>query len=165
MEEKAKQLKKPFKVDEIEWRIQSKDKNNEWAIVLAYVTNRAIMDRLDEVFGIEGWSNEFTTAPDGGILCGITAYMNEMPITKYDGAENTKVDPIKGGLSNAMKRSAVQWGIGRYLYELDTSFVKPTQLKPPAMKGYSSYYDQDTRKRYYWKHPELPEFARPSSTG
>lgn len=172
MQEQEKQLKQPFTPDEIEWRVQQSGKQLDkrtgevkyWAMVLAYVTNRAIMDRLDEVFGIDGWSNEFTEAPGGGVLCGITILSNEVPITKYDGAEQTQIEAVKGGLSGSMKRAAVQWGIGRYLYDLETNFVNLTELKPPTMKGYGVHYDKEAKKRLYYKHPELPEFARPSSS-
>lgn len=156
-------LKEPFAAEDIEWRIQQFDKvKGEWAMVLAYVTNRAIMNRLDEVLGIEGWSNEYTTAPSGGILCGITTYFAEQPITKYDGAENTHIEAVKGGLSASMKRAAVMWGIGRYLYGLEAVFVRTTQLKPPNMTGWNRYYDQTSKKSYYWKTPELPAWALPS---
>jgi len=168
MQDKEKQLKEPFAPEHIEWRVQQSGKQNDnqtgeikyWALVLAYVTNRAIMDRLDEVFGIDGWCNEYREAPGGGILCGITA----LGITKYDGAEQTAIEAVKGGLSGSMKRAAVQWGIGRYLYDLDTNFVSLTQLKPPVMKGYGVHYDKESKKRLYYKHPELPEFARPSKS-
>lgn len=170
MREKEKQLKEPFAPEHIEWRVQQAGKQNDnqtgevkyWALVLAYVTNRAIMDRLDEVFGIDGWSNEYSEAPGGGVLCGITVLHNEVPITKYDGAEQTQIEAVKGGLSGSMKRAAVQWGIGRYLYDLEANFVSLTQLKPPNMKGYGVHYDKDSKKRLYYRHPELPEFAMPT---
>ena len=52
-------LLEPFGADEIEWRVQSSGRNDkgEWAKVLAYVTNRAIMDRLDKVCTPAGWQN------------------------------------------------------------------------------------------------------------
>ena len=51
----------PFKAEEIEWRVQRevKTKNGLRAVVLAYVTNRAIQDRFDDVFGALNWKNEF----------------------------------------------------------------------------------------------------------
>jgi len=170
MQEQEKKLKEPFAPEHIEWRVQQSGKSpnrqtgeiKHWAMVLAYVTNRAIMDRLDEVFGIDGWCNEFTEAPGGGILCGITILHHEVPITKWDGAEQTQIEAVKGGLSGSMKRAAVQWGIGRYLYDLETNFVNLTEIKPPNMKGYGVHYDKESKKRLYYKHPELPEFARPS---
>lgn len=165
--EMEKRLKEPFELEHIEWRVQKAGDQTDkktgekkyWAMVLAYVTNRAIMDRLDEVFGINGWNNDFMDAPDGGILCGITA----LGVTKWDGADKTSIEATKGGLSNAMKRAAVQWGIGRYLYDLETNFVSLSPDRPTNMKGYGIHYDKETKKRFYYKHPELPEFARPSS--
>jgi len=64
-------LKEPFPAKDIEWRIQRsglKD-GKPWAMVLAYVTNRAIMDRLDDVCKPDHWRNEYLKAPEGGILC------------------------------------------------------------------------------------------------
>lgn len=47
----------PFNPEDIEWRIQQSGKTRDgkvWAMVLAYVTNRAIMKRLDDVCGKAG---------------------------------------------------------------------------------------------------------------
>lgn len=57
-------------------------------------------------------------------LCGIAIYFEGKGfITKWDGAEDSDIEPIKGGLSDSMKRAAYQWGIGRVLYSLDTVWV------------------------------------------
>lgn len=113
------QLKAEFPPEDLEWRVQRSGMKDgkPWAIVVPYITNRAIMERLDEVCSIDGWSNEFLSLPNGGFLCGITIE----GVTKWDGADTTEIEAVKGGLSNAMKRAAVQWGIGRYLY----SFPSP----------------------------------------
>lgn len=37
-------------------------------------------------------------------------------IEKQDGAGATDMEPFKGGISGALKRAAVAWGIGRELY-------------------------------------------------
>ena len=118
-------LTAPFPEEDIEWRIQSSGETNGkiWARVLAYVTNRAIMNRLDEVVGPENWKNDFREAPIGGVLCGISIRVDSEWITKWDGAENTDIEAVKGGLSGAMKRAAVQWGMGRHLYELKEQFA------------------------------------------
>lgn len=41
-----------------------------------------------------------------------------------DGAEDSDIESVKGGLSDSMKRAAVQWGIGRVLYDLNTVWVE-----------------------------------------
>ena len=48
-------LKEPFSENDIEWRVQQSGETNGriWAKVLAYVTARAIENRLDEVCGPE----------------------------------------------------------------------------------------------------------------
>ena len=54
-------LKTPFPAEVIEWRLAApgeKQGGRQWAKVLAYITNRAIMERLDEVCGQGGWRNE-----------------------------------------------------------------------------------------------------------
>jgi hypothetical protein len=52
--------------------------------VLAYVTNRAIMKRLDEVCGKAGWRNEYRDIPNnGGVECGISIKVEGEWITKW----------------------------------------------------------------------------------
>ena len=130
-------LDAPFASDDIEWRIQQAGKNNNgiWAKVLAYVTNRAIMKRLDEVCGKAGWRNEYRDIPNnGGVECGISIKVDGEWITKWDAAENTQVEAVKGGRSGAMKRAAVQWGIGRYLYNLEEGFAVVSATRAPGFQ-------------------------------
>lgn len=160
------QLAEPFDPKDIEWRVQRSGETTRgrWAMVLAYVTNRAIMDRLDEVFGIEGWQNEYQFMPDGGVVCGIKAKVNGEWVIKYDGAEQTQIEAVKGGLSGAMKRAGVQWGIGRYLYHLDTNFVTLlTKDEKEADKEYLTAIVD--RQKFFYERPKLPEFAMPNKGG
>lgn len=94
------------------------------AFALPYVTNRAIQDRLDEVCGKENWKNIFREWKTEHSLCGIAIKINGEWVDKWDGAENTKAEPLKGGLSASMKRAAAQWGIGRYLYDIPPMWVE-----------------------------------------
>lgn len=167
VEQIAEALKKPFPAEDIEWRIQQAGMYKEpkngavgWALVLAYVTNRAIMERLDEVFGIEGWENAYQFMPDGGIVCGITGILDGVERTKWDGADKTNIEATKGGLSNAMKRAGVQWGIGRYLYKLESNFVN---IYTDKTKGTQTYWDKETKQRLYWAVPKLPSWALPEA--
>ncbi|MBP0998433.1 recombinase [Serratia fonticola] len=157
-------LDEPFAIEDIEWRVQQcgMASNGPWAMVLCYVTNRAIMKRLDEVCGKTGWRNEFQPSPGGGVLCGISIKHEGEWITKWDGAENTQVEAVKGGISGAMKRAAVQWGIGRYLYLLEERFaVCSTERNNQWNKA--SYKNKQTQKfeSLWWQTPELPEWALP----
>ena len=158
-----KKLKEPFPAEDIDWRIQREGVSKAgkpWAMVLAYVTNRAIMDRLDEICGPQHWKNEYKQAPEGGILCGISIRIGDEWVTKWDGAENTNIEAVKGGLSGSMKRAAVQWGIGRYLYNLESTFAT---IKNEGINGKYKHYNKKQNIHYQWDPPLLPEWALPLS--
>ena len=144
-------LRTPFLEEDIEWRVQQQglSKGLPWALVLAYVTNRAIMDRLDDTIGPENWTNDFAQSPNGGVLCTLGVRVDDSWVYKTDGADNTEVERVKGGLSNAMKRAGVQWGIGRYLYKLPTTFAEFT-----SSGRFKTRIDGDP---YRWNPPKLTE--------
>jgi len=114
---KLEKLTAKINPHEIQWRIQSA-KNGKTTVV-PYLTNRCVMERFDEEFGAMHWKNEFVEWRGKGVKCGISA-RNEQSgewVTKYDGADETNIESTKGGFSDSMKRAAVQWGLGRDLYE------------------------------------------------
>ena len=132
VEEIFEQLREPFPPHDIQWRIGQKSKDGKKAMVLPYVTNRAIMERLDKVVGVGNWYPEFRPVDSGGdhgMICRLSILFDnpdgvgKYALTREDGANNTKIEPIKGGISDSMKRAAVQFGIGRYLYNLKESWV------------------------------------------
>jgi len=122
------ELAMPFAPEDLEWRLQQTFEDKGRGLAVPYVTNRAIQDRLDDVVGPENWHNEFKPWHGNGKkesqICGISIYFEGRGfITKWDGAEDTDIEAIKGGLSDSMKRAAVQWGIGRVLYKMDVVWV------------------------------------------
>lgn len=158
-------LAAPFPADDVEWRIgRAGEKNGSvWAMCLAYVTNRAIQNRLDAVFGIDGWRNEYAAGPEGGVICGISVWHDERKwITKWDGAPATDIEAVKGGLSDSMKRAAVQWGIGRYLYKLPEGWADCGSERSPAHPNRGSYKDKNkVEHTFWWAEPALPAWALP----
>lgn len=162
MEKVMERLKAPFPSKDIEWRVSRSgisSNGKPWAMVLAYVTNRAIQNRLDEVFGPGGWKNDYRDFMQG-ILCTISCNINGEWVSKADGAEQTQFESLKGGLSAAMKRAGSQWGIGRYLYDLTEIFVDVV-----ANKSNGAIYvnDKKTNVKGYWLPPQLPDWALPEN--
>jgi len=158
-------LSQPFSADDLEWRVQASGafNGNIWCRVLAYVTNRAIQQRLDDTVGIFGWKNEFSPLPNSvgnGALCGISIKFGDEWITKYDGADNTQVESTKGGLSGSMKRAAVQFGIGRPLYDIEAHYaeiITKDQFKN-LQRDEKDKYEKGKLKdntEFYWKPPTL----------
>ncbi|MBD2702406.1 DNA repair protein Rad52 [Spirosoma sp. BT702] len=124
-------LTAPLTVQEIEWRVQSQTKDGQKIIVVPYITNRCVMQRFDEQFGWAGWQNEIKEI-EGGFLCTITAVLpGGEVVRKTDGASRTSVEPVKGGISDAMKRAAVQFGLGRALYDFPKVLIQTTDKYIP----------------------------------
>ena len=112
-EELRQALTAPFPNGDIEWRVSATNKEKTKGLAVPYVTNRAIQNRLDDTVGIDGWHNEFKPWKDGKAqLCGISIYFHERKqwLTKWDGADDSDIESVKGGLSDSMKRAAVEWG-------------------------------------------------------
>ena len=118
------------------------------ALALAYVDARVIQDRLDDVLGVSGWQDEYECLPDGSVVCRLHLRLGDEWITKMDvGGQSEQPDEgdrRKAAFSDALKRAAVKFGIGRYLYRL------PTQ-----------WCDFDPQKKQFTKTPSLPPSALP----
>ena len=198
----------PFDPRDIEHRVLRKGlkKNGDpWAMVLAYVTNRAIQRRFDNVFGCNGWKNEFRYEArkeyrnldvdkalylEGGhlvpkrkrgrnddsvltvrveeevvdVLCGISVWDGAIGewVTKWDGGPQSDFEATKGGLSGAQKRAAVEWGVGRYLYDLEESFAVCTKKKTDYCTHRDTIYKDGEWVAFWWGPPALPEWAQPT---
>jgi hypothetical protein len=116
-------LSAPFAVEMIEWRVGSTNADKTQGMALAYVDARAVMDRLDTVCGPEDWQCSYTQGVNGSIVCNLGVRVASDWVWKADGAGATDFEGEKGALSDAFKRAAVRWGIGRYLYDLKAPWV------------------------------------------
>jgi hypothetical protein len=139
-------LAEPFDAAVIGWKPQSVSGNRCMAI--AYVDARDVMDRLDEVVGIDGWHDAYESHPDGNVVCRLSVLLGDQFITKSDvgGPSDQKDmgDQRKSAFSDALKRAAVKFGIGRYIYRLEPQWV-----------------DYDPQKRQIVNVPKLPPWALP----
>ena len=164
-----KLLAVPFKEDELEWRVAKCGKDNKgfWADVLAYVQARAIMDRLDEVCGPENWRASYRFE-GGGVICKLEIRVHQMIgnftgthewLSKEDGSELTEFEAFKGGISGALKRAAVPWGIGRYLYSLEVG----SAVIVDSTHKLRRWGKTKNNEEFFWVPPRLPSWALPPS--
>jgi hypothetical protein len=102
-------LNKPFPVSKVQHRKGPGGKE------LAYITARDVMDRLDEVFKPWGWQTKYEYL-GGRMVCYLSCKVSGEWVTKADGADDTQIEGAKGGISDSLKRAAVNWGIGRIYY-------------------------------------------------
>ena len=116
MSDLLKKLREPFRKEELEFRVGATNNDKSMGLALAYVQARAIQNRLDELFGVDGWTVSYKEI-SAGFICSLSIKINDRWITKEDGAGMTEYESVKGGISNAFKRVASSgFGIGRYLY-------------------------------------------------
>jgi hypothetical protein len=144
----TERLAEPFPAAEVGWKPQSVKGNR--AMAIAYIDARNVMDRLDEVVGVAGWQDRYESLPDGSVVCRLTVEIDGKRITKTDVGSPSEQpdggDRMKAAFSDALKRAAVKFGIGRYLYSLD-----------------SIWCDYDPLKRQFVQKPQLPAWALPSA--
>lgn len=140
----ARALAAPFDETEVKFKPQAVKGNR--ALALAYVDVRAIMDRLDNVLGVENWQDRYQLLPDNSVMCRLRLRIGERWITKSDvGGPSEQPDGgdrLKAAFSDALKRAAVKFGIGRYLYRLPEQWA-----------------DYDPQKRQFAGPPRLPDWA------
>jgi len=142
------QLKMPFAEKEVHWRVGSTNAKKlqckPWeatsGIMLAYIDARDVMKRLDDVVGIESWSDTYEETLKGRMICSLSLKIDGEWVVKSDGAGDTAVEGDKGAISDAFKRAAVKFGVGRYLYYLPNTWTDLKNGKPvsrPALPDWA----------------------------
>src|SRR5438874_594827 len=109
------QLVAPFDARAIKLKPQSVKDGQ--ALALPYIDSRAVQERLDQVVGPDGWSDSYQVISKGAVLCRLTV----LGVTKEGIGEaggTPGEEALKSAESDSLKRSAVKFGIGRYLYRL-----------------------------------------------
>src|SRR5438067_6611248 len=140
VESLTQQLLAPFGSNEVKFKPAVVTGNR--ALALPYVDARVIQDRLDEVLGVAGWQDEYECLPDGSVVCRLRLRLGSEWITKMDvggpSEQPDEGDRRKAAFSDALKRAAVKFGVGRYLYRLQPIWVdwdpqKKKIVKPPKL--------------------------------
>ena len=145
-----RRLADPFPASVVGWKAQAV-KNNR-ALAVCFIDARDVMDRLDDVFGVDGWQDSYDVLPEGSAVCRLAVRIGSEWVTKTDvGSPSEQPDSgdrMKAAYSDALKRAAVKFGIGRYLYSL------------PAI-----WTDYDSVKKQFSQTPSLPAWALPGGSG
>ena len=104
-------------------------------MMLDYVDARYVMDKLDHL-GPENWQDRYIDRPGGSVRCGIGLLVDGEWVWKWDVGTISDIEPEKGSYSEAFKRAAVKWGVGRDLYghkpAAPAAPVRP--VAPPAAR-------------------------------
>ncbi|AWT34519.1 single-stranded DNA-binding protein [Deinococcus actinosclerus] len=139
-----KRLKAPFPAHMIHWKPSAFSRDRSRALMLAHIDARAVQDRLDAVVAND-WEFRVEVIP-GTRQPTAKGILTVLGVTREDIGEAAEGDlgTIKAAASDALKRCAVHFGIGRYLYDLPKTWA-----------------DWDDAGRKPIQTPELPDWARP----
>lgn len=142
-------LAAPFPPNAIGWKPQTVKENR--ALAVAYIDARDVQNRLDQAVGPENWWADYQILGNGErVICRLTLRVDGREVTKTDvGGESDQPDGgdrLKAAFSDSLKRAAVQWGVGRYLYYLP-----------------SVWCDFDPKSRQIVRPPQLPSWALPAT--
>ncbi len=151
-----KRLKAPFPSSWVGWKAQSTNRDKTRALAVAYIDARAVMARLDAVVGPGHWSDAYRVIRDDTYIVRdgdgkerrvreveVECRLTVLGVTKVDVGSG---EDAKAAYSDAFKRAAVKFGIGRYLYSLPKQWV-----------------DYDARTRQIVTPPPLPDWALPAN--
>lgn len=140
-------LTAPFPPDAVHWKPLSVKGNR--ALAAAYLDARAVMHRLDTVFGVGGWKDAYQLVNGGSVVCTLSVKVDGEWVEKTDVGSPSEQpddgDKLKAAFSDALKRAAIKLGIGRYLYRLPRQWV-----------------DYDPQSRSFAQAPQLPAWALPA---
>lgn len=138
-------LAAPFPAADVQWKAQAISRDKTRALAVAYIDARNVMERLDSVVAPANWSDSYrVVAVDGrsAVECTLTV----CGVSKTDvGTAGESADAAKAAYSDALKRAAVKFGIGRYLYALPKQWV-----------------NYDEQKKQLAQIPTLPKWAMPN---
>jgi hypothetical protein len=110
------------------WRVQSFSKYKAEATCVAYIDARDVQDRLDEVC-LYGWGRDHKEIKQH-VYAGVHIVMpSGRTLYRWDCGTESNTEAEKGESSDSFKRSAVNWGVGRFLYDLKIQRVPANKKK------------------------------------
>lgn len=139
-------LTAPFPAEAVHFKPLTVKGNS--ALAAAYLDARAVMHRLDSVFGVGGWKDRYQITGAGSVVCTLSVKVDGEWVEKTDVGSPSEQpddgDKLKAAFSDALKRAAIKLGIGRYLYRLPRQWV-----------------EYDAQRRQFVRPPQLPAWALP----
>ena len=162
-------LSAPFPVASISWRVGSTNSDKSKGMALAYIDARDAQDRLNEVCGPFGWACRHEVSGDKRVTCHVGIRSPEGDwVWKSDGAGETDYEGEKGSYSDSFKRACVKWGIGRYLYEMDSPWVaveargRTFVIPPPSIKALNENLLKSQQAYFGGNRPDPMAKANPT---
>jgi hypothetical protein len=140
------ELEVPFSPDQVQWRVTNTAKDKKRGQIVPYADPRAYADRLNALFTPQGWTREYKVETmsnitrmkkgesivSGKIL--VTCTVTIIGLWSHSGTGEEWADDENGMTSadaQAFKRACACFGLGRYFYEFQGSWVDLDQNQQP----------------------------------
>lgn len=138
-----KKLKEPFPLDQIGFL--PKGHSGDQVLAIPYLDSRDLMERLDDVVGAGNWSFDWQPMAAEGVA--VKGILTVAGVTRSDVGESGADDDSKwkSAVTDAFKRCAVQFGLGRYLKSLPNIWVKSKEV---SRNGKTHYVIADLKEAY-----------------
>lgn len=165
MKDLIKKLSAPVKY---KWRVQGANRDRTKVQLTAYIDARQVMDILDEYVV---WSSSFKEIA-GGVFCTISIQYAGDVVSRSDAGnrvEDKEDDQMydqgfKAAASDAFKRAAVQFGIGRFLYDIPKVWLPCNDKKQPVRPDGSVIWDvTEYMEKEYNKEARTPVKRTPAA--
>ena len=139
-------LEVPFPPDQVQWRVTNTAKDKKRGQIVPYADPRAYADRLNALFTVQGWTRKYQietmsnitrmkkgeSISSGKIL--VTCTVTIVGLWSHSGTGEEWADDENGMTSadaQAFKRACSCFGLGRYFYEFQGSWVDLDQNQQP----------------------------------
>lgn len=145
LKEITRKLAEPFPPEDVRFLPLGKAYQGTISVA-AFVDARSVAERLNEVMGLNCWQDEYDTLAQGEVRCKLSLKLEGEWVHRCDVGSMSEQpdmgDRCKAAHSDALKRAAVKFGVGLYLYRIK------------GLRG-----DHDGHKVTRW--PVLPTWAVP----
>lgn len=146
----------PFTAAAVKFKPQTVTKDQSKGLASFYIDARLAAERLNEVVGVENWTDEYRLLADGrdmpALFYPIECRLTACGVTKVDVGQgaNTVLDDKawKSAYSDALKRAAVKFRIGAYLYTLPNLWAPVKVGANGKAQGFSDEGMKQLRGQY-----------------
>jgi hypothetical protein len=140
------ELEAPFSPDQVQWRVTNTTKDKKRGQIVPYADPRAYADRLNALFSAQGWTRKYQVETMSNITRmkkGESIVSGKILVTctvtiagqwSHSGTGEEWADDENGMTSadaQAFKRACSCFGLGRYFYEFQGSWVDLDQNQQP----------------------------------
>ncbi len=147
-------LRAPFAPSAIKFKPQATTQDQSKGLVVFYVDARLIAARLNAAVGVGGWCDEYQViSHDPKLGLPVECRLTVLGVTKADVGQLASAAGVdekawKSTYSDALKRAAVKFGLGAYLYVLPSPWVETKVGRNGKAQGFTEAGQAAARKAY-----------------